>query len=246
LPPREVAHDAGWVWSPKGSQLALVRGGTLSVLDAPTGQVHALAATEWTPVWSPDATRLVFGERGGSIFSIDVGTGERSLVVRLPGANLDSVDEIAFSPDGTRLAIFNDLEPGLGRLYVLNADGSSGRVLADDVLVSGIDWSPDGSRIAYTEIDDVAHELTVWVAPADGSAPSKIASQPVSSNPREYKGGSPVWSPDGSQIGFWTTRDKAFVVNGDGSGEVAPLDTLTYQSWRGGWFACNGCPMSGY
>jgi hypothetical protein len=48
----------------------------------------------------------VFGERGGAIYSVEVRTGERSLLVRLQG-NLDSVDEIEWSPDGSRLAILN-------------------------------------------------------------------------------------------------------------------------------------------
>jgi len=246
-PPRQLANgDLGWVWSPKGSRLALFGGETLSVFDASTGQMTELATTEWTPVWSPDGTKLVFGERGGSIFSIDVRTGERSLLVRLPGENLDSVDEIEWSPDGTRLAILNDLVPGLGRLYVLNADGSGIRVLAEDVLVSGIDWSPDGTRIAFTESHGLVNEVNVWVAPADGSTASIVASSPVSSQPRAYKGGDPVWSPDGSQIGFRATRDKALVIDADGSSGVAPLDALTYQSWKGGWFACSTCFMIGY
>jgi hypothetical protein len=38
------------------------------------------------------------------------------------------------------------------------------------------------------------------------------------------EGGDPEWSPDGSQIGFWTQHDEALVIDADASGGVAPLD----------------------
>jgi Tol biopolymer transport system component len=139
----------------------VVDGNTLSVVDASTGQTTELTSTEWTPV-SPEGTRLVFGERGGSIYSVDARTGERSLLVRLQG-NLDSVDEIEWSPDGSRVAILNDLGAGDWRLFVLNADGSDVRVLVEDAPVSGFDWSPDGTRIAFTESYDA--ELQVGSRP---------------------------------------------------------------------------------
>jgi Tol biopolymer transport system component len=238
-PPRQVSDGyTPWSWSPTDARLAVVGGNTLSVVDASTGQATELTSTGWTPVWSPDGTRLVFGELGGSIFSVEVRTGERSLLARLPGDDLDSVDQIEWSPDGSRLAILNDLGTGFGRLYVLNADGSDTRVLAEDSPVSGLDWSPDGTRIAFAESHGL--ELQVWVAPADGSTPSLIATQPK--NPDE--GGDPVWSPDGTQIAFWTEHDHALVIDADGSGRVARVDALTYESWRGGWFACS-CLESG-
>jgi Tol biopolymer transport system component len=233
--PRRVTDDyaGGWVWSPTGARLAVVVGNTLSVVDASTGQTTELTSTEWTPVWSPDGTRLVFGERGGSIYSVDVATGERSLLVRLPG-NLDSVDEIEWSPDGSRLAIRVDHGAGDLQLFLLNADGSDVRVVVEDAPVSGVDWSPDGTRIAFTESYDA--QVRVWVAPVDGSPATLLVSQPS-----QGEGGDPEWSPDGSQIAFWTEHDEALVIDADGSGDVAPLDALTYESWRGGWFACSLC-----
>lgn len=233
--PRQVGDPGSeWAWSPTGARLSLLDGGLLSVFDPATGQLAALGSTDWTPVWSPDGTRLVLGERGGSIFSIDARSGERSLLARLPGAGLDSVDGIEWSPDGTRLAIFNDIIPGFGRLYILNADGSGVRVIAEDAAVEGLDWSPDGARITFAESTDA--EMRVWVAPADGAKPVLLGSQP-----HQGSGGDPVWSPDGSRIAFWTEPGVAFVIDADGSGAVAPLDALTYERWRGGWFACSTC-----
>jgi Tol biopolymer transport system component len=242
--PRQVFETPSrvlWKWSSTGARLAVIRGSTLFVIDPSTGQTTELASTVGdvtsVPAWSPDGTRIVFGARGGSVYSIDVRTGERSRIVQLPGEDLDSIDGIEWSPDGSRLAIYNDLDPGDGVLFVLDLDGSDIRVLADDVFVFGVDWSPDGSQIAFTE--DHGAELRVFVAPADGSTRSLVASLPNNG------AGNPVWSPDGSQIAlgnhyaFLSEDADNLVIDADGSGDAAPLDDLTYESWRGGSYDCD-------
>ncbi|MDP8957295.1 MAG: hypothetical protein M3N24_10135 [Actinomycetota bacterium] len=242
LEPRQLfdTSEWGWVlwtWSSTGARLAVIRDSTLSVVDPSTRQTTRVASTigdvTSVPAWSPDGTRMVFGARGGSVYSVDVRTGEQSRVVQLPGGNLDSIDGITWSPDGSRIAIYNDLDPGHGRLFVLNADGSDIRVLADDVFVFGFDWSPDGSRIAFTE--DHGAELHVFVAPADGSTRSLVASPRNNGVARN-----PIWSPDGSKIALGDENvllvegAPNLVIDADGSGDAVPLDDLTYESWRGG------------
>jgi Tol biopolymer transport system component len=241
---RQLAVESSygsWTWSPTAPQLAMVRDSRLTVVDASTGRQTDLGdvvGEASAPVWSPDGTRILYGARGGSLYSVDVGSGDRSLVVRLPGENLDSMDEIEWSPDGAYLAIVNDLEPGGGRLYVMNADGSGVRVLLDNFESGGIlarnrfAWSPDGTRLTYAAFSgpDV-RELRIWTVSLDGSAPSLVASH--TSN----VGGSPVWSPDGSQIAFVADRS-SFVINSDGSGDVRTIDELTYLSWGDGSYFC--------
>ena len=54
--------------------------------------------------------------------------------------------------------------------------------------------------------------------------------------------GSPLWSPDGTQIAFArVTPDEEvwLVTNADGTGDAREIDELRYLSWRGGWYFCH-------
>jgi Tol biopolymer transport system component len=225
----------GWVWSPTEAQLAMILNSTLTVVDAMTGRKidlgEVVGDVTSAPVWSPDGTRILFGARGGSLYSVDVQSGERSLLVWLPGENLDSMDEIEWSPDGGQLAVINDLEPGGGRLYVMNADGSGVRVLIDNFEPGGLAWSPDGESIAYATYGASGDDGTdrLWtISPVEGLPFTVAASAYI---------GDPVWSLDSSRIGFvGSTADGPgwFAVDADGAGPRLEIDELTYLSWRGG------------
>jgi len=229
-----ASHVYGdWVWSPTEAQLAMILNeSTLTVVDASTGQMTtdlgaATGDVTSAPVWSPDGTRIVFGARGGSLYSVNVQSAERSLLVHLPGENLDSIDEIEWSPDGAHLVVMNDLEPGGGRLYVMNADGSDVRILLDNYMPGGLAWSPDGESIAYVSYG-AANRLRT-ISPIEGPSFTVAASTSI---------GDPVWSPDGSRIGFvGSTRPGSsgwFAVDADGAGQPREIDELTYLSWQGG------------
>ncbi len=230
-----------WLWSSTGAELLVWRDATLSVVDPSTGLVTELASNladlSAAPAWSPDGTKFVFGAGGGTIDLIDARTGERSRLVQLPGVGVD-VEAIAWSPDGSRLAIYSEGDPR--GLFIVDADGSDIELLAEDESVFGFAWSPDGTRMVFT--DDHG---AVFVAPADGSTASPVPSLPIDGDATN-----PVWSPDGAQVAFsfepgrevpvTYPSDRAFVIEADGSGDAEPIDDLTYASWNGGSF-CSSC-----
>jgi Tol biopolymer transport system component len=255
--PRQVAATAPdlgasiWKWSPTGAELAIQReeppnspdsDWTLSTIDPVTGETtdvfrsrpEEVGPVGEVPAWSPDGTRFVFGARGGALYSMGARTGELSLLVRLPGKNLDSVDQILWSPDGAHIAVMNDLVPGGGRLYVMDADGSNVRVLVDDFDPAGATWSPDGTRLAFAE--GLRHgKVRIWVASMDGRAPAEIGSL---SPACIYRCGHDLtWSPDGSRIALRSTgRESVDVsaIDADGQGEAERIDEITFRSWDGG------------
>ena len=256
--PRQITEDQAWfpwAWSPTDDHLAFVQGGDVSLIDVATGRetdlgtvagpedsegyaVHAL-------VWSPDGTRIAYdgGPGSGSVYSIDVESGEHSLLVGQP-AGTGWISDIDWSPDGAYLAIYYDEKA----LYLANADGSDLRLL-DRVVATqwpvwhpglsvGTAWSPDGTRLAYASSSGSDHGgLQLWTVSVDGSAPRLVASD-VGSD-----GGGPVWSPDGSRIAFEVEPPgdqphHYLVVNADGTGDPGEIDELTYRSWLGGWDFC--------
>jgi Tol biopolymer transport system component len=248
--PRQVATGASMLgWSSTGAELTTIRptsllhtniaGSTMSTIDPVTGETTEVGSipervgdVTSAPAWSPDGTRFVFGARGGAIYSIDVRSGARSLVVRLPGEDLDSVDQIVWSPDGAHIAVVNDGEPG--GVYVMNADGSNVRVLLDQYSETGVAWSPDGTRLAYAD-DGVA-----WVAPVDGSAPSEIGPLSASCGALLCQEDL-IWSPDGSQIAFRSAGQGSVdvsAIDADGQSDAERIDEMAYRSWDGGSYSC--------
>jgi WD40 repeat protein len=239
-------HVLTWMWSPTGAELATIEGSTLSTIDPVTGETRSVGDVTSPPAWSPDGTRFVFGARGDALYSLDARSGASSLLVRLPGEHLDSVDQIVWSPDGAHIAVTSDLKPGGGRLYVMNADGSNVRVAVDDFdpgdEFGGVAWSPDGTRLAYADKSGPGGKLRIWVAPMDGSPPAQIGSPPTAScEVRDLLCESDLtWSPDGSRIAVRTYGDGSIVVSAidaDGSGHPVRIDELTYRSWGGGGYS---------
>ena len=253
--PRLVASGASMlVWSSTGAELATIRltspphtdiaGSTLSTIDPATGETteagsipERVGDVTSAPAWSPDLTRFVFGARGGTIYSVDARSGARSLLVRLPGEHLDSVDQIVWSPDGAHIAVVNDGKPGA--VYVMDADGSNVRVLLDGYSWTGVAWSSDGTRLAYEDGSGV-----IRVAPMDGSAPTE-AGRPLPAPCTTLCQDDLVWSPDGSQIAFRTidfgSADNTVAVSAidaDGQGEAERIDEITFRSWDGGSYSC--------
>jgi Tol biopolymer transport system component len=149
------------------------------------------------------------------------------------------VENIAWSPDGTRLAYDTFLDDR-NQIVVVGVDGSNPTVLVDQDSPEGPGapaWSPDGTRIAYVTTPQKegaagAHfSFEVWVIGADGSNPARIFHGQCCIG--DWRG--PRWSPDGSQIAFFDDVDTAYgtwlVVNADGSGEVSTIPEAEALTW---------------
>jgi Tol biopolymer transport system component len=92
----------------------------------------------------------------------------------------------AISPDG-RYVAFSARQPGRTFLYVMGADGSNARVVADSLELQGNPtWSPDGRSITSAVADHGAPHL--FRLPIDGRPPTSFVG--------EYSV-DPAWSPDG-------------------------------------------------
>jgi Tol biopolymer transport system component len=168
-----------------------------------------------TPTWSPNGTKLAVSSVPPQVAIRDI------YILDSDGSNPVNLtktpehDELypAFSPNGSQICFSRD-----SVIYVMNADGSDPTPLADEHLAGeGCDWSPDGTKIAFTYLVGGTEEI--YVMNADGSGETNLTRTNT-----EWER-DPDWSPDGTRIAFERGGDEdvdIYTMNPDGS-DVAQL-----------------------
>jgi dipeptidyl aminopeptidase/acylaminoacyl peptidase len=187
----------------------LVQNGDIWVLDVegsakdptqPVTQAVLLrTGDERYPSYSPDGTQIAFrgdldlaepsGDEELYVMNSD-GTNVRQLTIN---ADFDSAP--SWSPDGKRIlferALAGTFTPGVEAqekdVYVMRADGSHVRRLTDSPgLDEGPEFSPDGTKIAFSSSRDGQQEI--YVMDADGSNPRRLTDNPARDESPDWQG----------------------------------------------------------
>jgi Tol biopolymer transport system component len=120
------------------------------------------------------------------------------------------------------------------QLYVLNDDGTSRRLDIGLGHSWGPEFSPDGTKLAFTTQVADFKPTELWVANADGSDAHKVSGEVVVTGSWGY-----TWSPDSRRLAFSSDpdgrRNALYVAATDGSGarRITQDDGVdrTYPRW---------------
>jgi Tol biopolymer transport system component len=201
---------------------------------------NAPSEGEFEVALSPTDPNLVFFSAFfGGPFSEDIYSGNLATgaVTRVTMANSADIAPTV-SPDGTKIAYFGvrrprninrEAPPPPERIRVANLDGSGDRALTPRKQRSiDPDWSPDGTRIVYTQARLVGrrqqraqNRLVVMNADGSGRRPITAFGGPNEINAK--------WTPDGQTILFEQLRRRdadilAMSPNGGGTRRVLATD----------------------
>lgn len=204
--------------SPNGKYSALVIRGEVFITEndkekSKTVNLSNSAYRDQNVNWLNDSTIIFISDRNGNedIYAVkSTDKNESNLfkslkrsVVRITSTDSQETS-LTISPDKKKIAFIR----GTGQLVVANIS-SDLKLSKEKVLIDGWDtpgglaWSPDSKWLAYS-LSDLTFNEEVYIHKIDNSQ------KPVNVSMHPKYDGMPVWSPDGSKLGFTSNRN-----NGD-------------------------------
>jgi len=208
--------EADWEGNGYKSQLRLA--------DISTGETHQMTfvkKSSYSPQWSPDGRFISFisaRDKRAQLYIMSVSGGE----ARQLSKSKTNVAGYRWSPDGKWIAYtasdeksekekaveekygkfeIVDRQFNVNHLWLIEVETGKTEKLVnrDDLHVGGIDWSPDGSMIAFSASPDLRAESydksDIYAVSIADKTIRKLVSQTGPDS-------SPFWSPDGKIIAF--------------------------------------------
>lgn len=146
------------VWSTKGEITYLLAGGTNNHIVVSNGQDSTLVATtdsDCGPAWSSDGTQIAYGKNGSLHIVRRDGTQDKAV------ANLEGkLQGIAWSSDNSKIAVSIKGSNNRNSLWIGSPSGDKWEKVAEVGGGRILAWSPDGSKVAFTDALGGAYLMT--------------------------------------------------------------------------------------
>lgn len=241
-------------FSPDGNEILYMRGqnglNSLRIIgvDGSNDRQIVPAGSVRSADWRNDGQRIMYSTWvngvGSSVYTIDTDGYDTTEIPGLPNGFGHT-----YSPDGSKIA-FEGVWEGCWKVVVADADGTNIESVYDGECgadISGIDWSPDGTKLVITAQLSNGSQPPWWdcawfetgaeilVVDVNTSQMTNLTNTLGEDTREEYQ---PVFSPDGTKIAFGSSGSvtcvngsrqteyeatNLYVMNADGSGEIGPL-----------------------
>jgi Tol biopolymer transport system component len=197
--------------------------------------------------WSPDGNAVLSVYRGKLMLNDVTQTPPIQVTLANPDTLWATVDQLAFSPDGSRLLFAGQQIQNFQKdLFVVNLKPTvenpvriSQALMANETLTDDFLLSPDGKWVIYSMFD-AEHETTAWAVDLSGAKPGspfKTVATPIDES---------SWVPNAPEkfIGYFGGGFGMFdianpglaaisVVNSGGGFSLSSLGAIAYSSLTG-------------
>src|SRR6185503_10144075 len=112
------------------------------------------SAQRYAPQWSADGKKIVFGDKNGRVYIVDVATKQVRQITDAPDGQ---IQDYTFSPKGNFVAYSMQERSGINSIYIWSsADNKNYRVTPEMFNAGGPAWDPNGGYLYFVSAREYA------------------------------------------------------------------------------------------